>query len=330
MKKLSLLLIAIVLFSETASAGESYELKRLRNKVESRRDKLESVEEKIEDLKLVLAEMKVEAEQALTVESSIEGMIVKERENRFKVEELESEVKLKAALLTEYRRQFQVKYEFEPEESLGDLTTQDGRGYKRVTIKEVEDDSLRVSHSNGFAVIPFTELPDSLADRITEPPSAIAMIDIAAVLDQRPNALKTKNQIYDGRKSASDEDYKAAKDARTKESAAIRERQEKSRLARTKAAEAAREADEAERQKEAMLKKATGDKYNDLRGEISTLNSAIYKQEATRDRVRNEMQNRPIRPSQADITNAGVPYDRKIAGLRAAIADKTAEMKKLK
>ncbi|MDB4657788.1 hypothetical protein OAE61_01680 [Verrucomicrobiales bacterium] len=318
--------IALVLFAGTASAGESYELKLLREKVESRQEKLESVEEKIKDLELVLAEMKAEAESALKIENSIEGMIAKARENRITVEDLESKVRPKVALLTEYRKQFQVKYEFEPGESLGDFTTQEGRGYKAVILKEVNDDSIRIAHSNGFAVVAFTDLPDSLADRITEPPSAKAMMDIAAVLDERPNALKTKDQIYNDRKNESNERYKAARDARANETAELREQQEKSRAAGRTAADAERQ----RRMKEDEIKQASRNKSNALREGINTLNAAISQQEAAKDRVITEMQVRPIRPSKSNFEKAAAPYDRKIASLKAAIAEKTAEMRKLK
>jgi hypothetical protein len=46
-----------------------------------------------------------------------------------------------------------------------DLTTLDGKEYKRVTVNRVEADGIVIAHSTGVAKIPFTELPKEVQQR---------------------------------------------------------------------------------------------------------------------------------------------------------------------
>lgn len=93
-----------------------------------------------------------------------------------------------------------------------DLMTVGGKKYTGVTVTRVEADGLSISHDDGFAKIPFSDLPEELRKKYGYDPAKAA-----AAMKQQAEAIAQQRQ------AAAAAQQKAARDAITKNTHTIRE-----------------------------------------------------------------------------------------------------------
>ena len=243
------------------------------------------------------SKMESDARLARSFQKASDSLLTDSREGRLTSSDLESSLIRNHLLLEAYRQSFEIKSDLEKGEGLSDFSLRNGVAFTGVVFNGSDAGGVHIIHSNGVAKLRVEDLPPGIAEHFRGPPSDRSTVDVAALLAQKPDALKPRSQVY---------------------ADAAAERQEQ------------QEKHHAERVIQQKKNQKIEAQIAALRVKVRELESNARSQAASKRSLVNEQTSNRISgrttKSQADMNQLLKEYDQKLAAIKAAQAKLESEI----
>jgi len=267
------------------------EISSLKAQIEAYKNSISKELSGVEEVRAKAAEIEGDARLARSFQKASDALRADSREGRLKSSDLENSLIRNQHLLQAYRQSFQIKTTLEKGAGLDDFTTSQGVGVTGVVFNGTDNEGVHIIHSDGVAKLKVTDLPSEIAKLFEGPPLDDSTVDVAALLERKPDALKPRSEVYADAAAQKAEELERHKEERADRMKKNREIEAKITVLRAKVRE---------------LESNSRSQYTSRRS-------------LEREQYENKVLGRTTK-SQADMNQLLAEFDRKIAAIKAAIA----------
>jgi len=294
---------------------DTYDVAELESDRDAILSSIERTKTDTEDMKVRLESLKKESAGAVEIQKGIEDALEEKRTKEQEIADFEVKLRGNIAVKEAAQESFKIKIAIEPGTKFESIILKNGKELKGATFKSFTLEAIKFAHSAGFGSYPLDQMPDVIAKYyILPPPEQPSDVDPLAVIDRKPHALMTYDQIKAARKKK----YAAVDADSKKRMAKIDEARNRQAAARNRQA-AATEMQAKKRKAEEAALQATHRTYL----------SASSKLAAAFARKESEWANMNIKPALKDRQSARNAYQRKKQELDNKIAAIQAQITKL-